>query len=402
MLFLKLAWLNIRNHWKQTLVILFAIAASEFTLVCISSMMEGIRTNFYTNLVRESGHLQMHAQGWSDALDQTSLELVIPDAQGLLAKLSEDPNIVHAEGSLQIGALVVAENKNIGMLAVGTQENSFFYKRAREGIFAGSFLPQEKGVAISESTAALLGVKLGDTLTLLTEDVGGSPWYIVEEITGLFTTDSLDFDENILLIGMKTAERLSGLEQCVSEIRIDISDPEQAEHIQDTLLRELGNDYEIRTWREIHGSMLIFMSVFDYMIIGIDILLIIVAGTVITNSVLMSVFARTRELGTLRAIGLRKRGLFKLILTEGTLEGFFGSLIGLCIALPLVLSYREQGMTFGNLTDAFGLGNSIVFVLTPYNVVRDFTAGMLIALVGSSYAGLVISRESIMQTLKQS
>ena len=401
MLFFKLAWLHMRKHWKQTLVILFAIAASEFTLVFISAMMEGIKTNFYTSLVRETGHLQIHANGWSDSLEPASLDLIIQDSQNLIEELAQYPEVKQIEGALHIGSLLIADSNNLTALVIGTQADTFFYRSAREGINSGAFLPNQKGIAVSASIAKLLAVEAGDTITLLTEDAWGSPWYISREITGIFKTDSLEFDNYYVFTDIHSAEELSGLENSVSEIRIDLVDAEAAEALAEKIRNNFGDTFEIQTWREIHGSMLIFISVFDYMIIGIDILLIIVAGTVITNAVLMSVFARTREFGTLRAIGLKKRGLMSLILTEGTLEGLTGSLLGLVIALPLIFSFKDQGLAFGNLTDAFGMGNSLYFILKPGNMIRDLIVGTLIAVFGSCYAGLVISRETIMQTLKQ-
>ena len=401
MLFLKIAWQTMRRHWKQTLVILFAIAASEFTLMFVSSMLEGIKANFYTGLVRQSGHVQIHSAGWEDSLDRTNLDLVIADASPLIRTIAAMPGVLHAEGSLLLGALAISGNKNISMQVVGVDPDTFFYEKARTGTQEGEFLPLSGGVAISESTSRLLGVALGEPITLLTEDVWGSPWYISRDITSIFITDSLEFDQNILLVDRGTAEELSGLQDSVSEIRIDLADPETAATSQESLSNGIAATDEILTWREINGSMLVFIEVFDYMLLGIDLLLIIVAGTVITNAVLMSVFARTQELGTLRAIGLKRRALLGLVLTEGMIEGIIGVLVGILLALPLILSFRGHGLSFGTFTDAFGLGNSINFVLTPFNIIRDVAAGICIAMFGTLYAGSIIARTSIMDTLKQ-
>lgn len=399
MLFLKIAWLNMRKHWKQTVIILFAIAASEFMLVFVSAMLEGIKANFYTSLVRETGHLQVHARGWKDRLNPISLEPYMENASALVDDFAAQPGVMHAEASLMVGALVLAGDKNLGVMVVGTAPDTFFYRQARDGIRRGDFLPEGSGIAISESIARLLDVGVGDDLTLLAEDAEGSPWYISRQVSGIFVTDSLEFDERVVMVGAQTAQDLAGLDDAASEIRVDLEDPENAERLAAELTAGRGSELEILTWRQINGSLLVFIDVFDYAAIGFDLLLVLVAGTVITNAVLMTVFSRTRELGTLRAIGLRKRGVLSMVLVEGVLEGVAGSILGILIALPVVLSFREHGLSFGDLTDAFGMGNRIFFIVGFWNLVRDVAAGTLIAVFGSLYAGLVISRLSIVKTL---
>jgi putative ABC transport system permease protein len=109
----------------------------------------------------------------------------------------------------------------------------------------------------------------------------------------------------------------------------------------------------------------------------------------------MNVFERTREFGTMRAIGLKRRAQLGLILAEGLAYGVVGTVAGLAAGIPLVLFFQEQGLYMGAAGEAFEMGRRIYFSLTATGLARSGVAGALTAVLGSLYAGMVLGRRSI-------
>ena len=402
MIFAKVAWQNMLKHRRRTALIIFSISLSVAVILFVAGMVEGFKTNFFKNMLQQSGHLQILPQGQKDALDPFDLKLLLDKPEELLYATQDRNEVKTAEKILTFGAMLLADEKNLTIAGCGTQADSLFFGKAREGIYAGNFLPSNPGIAISRNIAELLKVELADPVVVLVEDSSGSPWYVQYPVTGLFETDSRDFDEGYFFIEHSLAEDLLYVPGKTREIRVLLNDRETAASLAEKLTTEppFRGNCEIKDWREIHGSYLVLLTMFDVFIIFINIFTIVVAATVITNSILMNIFERARETGTLRAIGMRRGQVFGLIMTEGFLQGLIGSLLGLAAGIPLVLYFQAYGMNWGAITESFGFGKTFNFAFSIRYVFSSLAAGVLIACGGSLYAGLISIRMSIMDSLR--
>jgi len=187
----------------------------------------------------------------------------------------------------------------------------------------------------------------------------------------------------------------------VTQIRANLSDRALAEEVASAhqgTASEVGG--EIRTWREIHGSFTVLLEFFDVFMIFMNFLVVIVAATVITNAILMNVFEKAGEYGTMRAIGMKRKQHFLLVLAEGSVQGVLGSIAGLLLGVPLTLYFQFNGIYVGAASDAFGLGRTVYTLVRPDDVVISLIAGILTAVVGSLYAALVNARTSVVELIK--
>ncbi len=407
MIFLKVAFKNLLIRKKRTLVILAAIAVSVAVILFVQGMVEGVKQNFFTNMLEESGHIQILPQGTEDALNPYDLKLLIDKPDDLMQIVRNNPEIIRVEKVLTFGAMLIADDKNLTISGTGTSADTQFFAKAREHTLQGQFLANNKegqpGISISQRIADLLEVKLGDPVVVLTEDSTGSPWYVEYTVTSLFETKSREFDEGTFFIPHQEAENLLYVPGATRQIRLLLSDYTLAEQVGNNLKKAAGihpsGTTELKTWEQIHGSYLILIDLFDIFIVFMDIFTVIVAATVITNSILMNVFEHTREYGTLRAIGMKGHQLFGLILTEGFVQGSLGSIAGMMIGIPLVLYFQVNGLDWGEITESFGMGDALYFHLAPAHAAAGALAGVIIACAGSLYAAWVSTRQTIMQSL---
>jgi len=184
------------------------------------------------------------------------------------------------------------------------------------------------------------------------------------------------------------------------ELKFQLRDPDQAEAVAAELAASL-KDQGLRAepWQVTFAgflSILTFIDIISFLIRGF---FVIVAGSVITNTILMTVFERTREYGTLRAIGLKKRQLQAMILSEGALLGGLGALAGLALGIPGVLVLSVVGVNLGSATEAVGFSSKIYASLWPSDVVFNFLFGALIAVFASLYASRVSGRLTVTEAL---
>lgn len=398
MIFLRIAFLNLRKHIKRTILIMGAVALSVVVLLFVSGLFEGMRTSFFESMLSSSGHLQAEAEGRSDALDPYSLDYILHNPEPIMRALRGDPRVTQVDSLLLFGGLLIRERENVAMQGRGISPDTPYFEDVREHIVEGEFLREESQILVSRSTADLLSLEVGGPAVVLTEDSTGSPFYMEYTVVGLYDTDSQELDESTFFITRSAAQELLYVGEGVTQIRANLTDRALAEAVAEDhggVAAEAGG--EIRTWREIHGSFTVLLEFFDIFMIFMNLLVVIVAATVITNAILMNVFEKAGEYGTMRAIGMKRKQHFLLVLAEGSVQGALGSLAGVLLGVPLTLYFQFNGIYVGAASDAFGLGRTVYTLVRPDDVLLSLIAGVMVAVGGSLYAAVVNVRSSVVE-----
>ena len=399
-MFLRMVLLNLVKHRRRTVLIVFAIMVSVLVMEVMAGMFEGMRVNFFRNLTRESGHVQIHAQGYPERLNPFSLEYRIPRYDTVIAEVLTIPGVLDAEPVLNFGALLEHRGRDLTLSGVGLRETTRFYRDVRDGIVEGTFpAGLQDGVVLSTATARLLRLNHGDPVNVIVEDSTGSPYYRQFPVTGLFETPSPERDENTFFISHGAAQELVYLEGETIEIRIRLRRAEDAEAFRDRAA-DHGSNLVIRTWRELQGGLTALLEMMNFFVLIMNLFVIIVVAGVITNAILMNVFERMRVLGTMRAIGLKRRTAGAMILVEGIIQGVLGSILGLTVGIPIVLYFTVNGIDWGGISEAFGMGSAYYyFGYSPLNSLYSALGGILVATGGSLYAARAGMRLTIMEAL---
>jgi len=406
-MFASLALRNILKHAKRSLVVFVAVALAVLALSLVGGVVRGIQGTILGTIIPTAGHIVITDERAKDAVNPLDLKYLIPSAQDILDSL-HDPRITVGETVLTFGALLVqpvdpassAEAKNLGMMGQGISPDTRFLTNIRQGMQQGSFLPGGKGIAISARAAKLLGVHYGGTVMVLTTDRDNSPWYQELPITGVFNSGSEQVDLSTFIVSEDTAQQLTNAAGMARELRFLVKVQDQAPAVADNLKKQLeGKGLRVEPWEITFSSMLSILKFLDILFLIIRLFFVVVAASVITNSILMTVFERTREYGTLRAIGLKKRQLGAMILTEGMILGALGAAAGLLIGLPLVAWMAQAGLDMGNATEYIGFASRIYPQLSWADAGTNYVLGALIAVAASAYASRVSSRLTVNEAL---
>ena len=148
------------------------------------------------------------------------------------------------------------------------------------------------------------------------------------------------------------------------------------------------------------GSLLVLIKISDQFILLINIIVLIVAATVITNAILMNVFEKQREFGTLRAIGMRRRN--RPPWSSRRESSWALSPPSLARRLPYLSSwyFQRHELSIGEASHIFGGGDVLYFGASPLVTLQNVGFGVLIAVAGSLYAALAGTRSSVVDALK--
>lgn len=400
----KIAWGSVMRHGTRSALIVFAIALSVAAMLFLTAFLDGMRAGFFERMVSLSGHLVVQHRDADGALDPYSLDLLVSEWQQTLDWLRQQDEVVRAEPVLGFGAMVLAGPINTPMIGVGVRPDTGFYSDIRDSIVDGSFLGPdgEPGILISESTAGLLEVAQGTVVAILVEDSTGAPYYLEYPVRGVFSAGGGALGDSTFLIAHAEAQELLYLSGQTREIRVVLESEALAGSVADRLRANgaVPPHAAVLSWRDLNGSLAVLLDLFDVFMYAINLLVVIVAATVIANAILMNIFEKIGEYGTMRAIGLTRRGEFGLVIAEGVSYGIAGAAIGLAVGVPLVLLLERNGIDFGEFMEDFGLQRRLSPQFSVRRAAEASIFGALVAVGGSLYAGIIAMRMSVIESIR--
>ncbi|PIE17581.1 MAG: hypothetical protein CSA65_08525 [Proteobacteria bacterium] len=257
-------------------------------------------------------------------------------------------------------------------------------------------------VVIGRSLARTLRAKVGDTLFWVGSAINGGSAEVTVRVHGVLATGTEAYDRRAYL-HIRDLQRFIRLDEGrVHELALRLRDSAQAKRVAARLRRELDADVTcaselsdhrcsgalLQSWDEIRPDMraMIDISRASSMVMVIIVLFIAVLGVV--NTMLMAVFERTRELGVLKAIGMKAGRILRLIIVETVLLAFVAAVIGTALGLALDLVLMQVGIDLTGLTSTSMAGIAIDPVLRAAITAEGLLVPAAVLVVGSLFASL--------------
>jgi len=146
---------------------------------------------------------------------------------------------------------------------------------------------------------------------------------------------------------------------------------------------------EVSSWQELNPAMLTTYAMGEQVMSIFGVIVLMIAGIGILNLMLMAVFERTREIGLLGAIGMKRRQILGLFVLEGTLIGVLGALVGAVLGAIIVLALGQTGWDLGAANEAgqaTALMGSVLYpVLEPGPLLTRMVTVLMISALASLY-----------------
>lgn len=189
-------------------------------------------------------------------------------------------------------------------------------------------------------------------IDLMVSTIGGAPNAISMSVMAAKEQTVKTLDDKYIAMNISQAQKLIyGNERYASAIILQLKDPNDMEAVKDYLQKKFigsrsGQSLEIKTYREFYPEfdriIGMFITIFSFM----SVVVALVVLFTIVNTLTMSVMERITEIGTLRALGLRRSGVLSLFLSEGALIGIIGSTLGVLIAIAAAYLFNNAGFTW--------------------------------------------------------
>ncbi len=396
----KLAYRNLWRNKTRSLLSSLAVAGGMSLLLLMASVLEGELRGALQNTIRlQSGHLQIRPASYEEGKISLKWEDMIADPDQVAGQIKSLPQVTVATPRLMASGILTLSDESKGVQIIGVDPASEANQPFREGMIAGEFIQADdrEGILIGNILADKLKLNVGDQVNLLVTTSNGDVDEQLFTVRGIFTTRTPGFDESNVLIPISKAQAFTATENHASTIFVLLQENEQAELVAEALR---SNNFQILTWRDQNQFVVQFEDYAGVFLVFLYLIVLGITATVVTNTLVMAVFERTREIGILAAIGMKGRGIMAQFLAEAALLATGGVIGGLIIGGAAVAYFTVNGVYIGDMGITGVLFEERIYAhLTLENAITLAIVTYIITLVASLYPARLAARMEPVEAL---
>jgi putative ABC transport system permease protein len=349
--FLLLAFRNIFRNRRRTLMTLMMVGGG---VVCL--LLAGGYFGFMTHGLREStindglGHIQIFTADHFRRDEVRVLDTGIENWRQVAASVSTGGHVRGVAPRIEFYGMVSNGTKAAGFMGSGVdpaaEKSLGFVSRVVSGRDLDAKPTGEVEALIGVGLAKSMNVKVGDGLTLLAMTSDGALNGVDVEIVGLTNSGVAAMDARSLRVTLTAAQRLLQSDR-VTNLVVGLDSTDNTDKVAAELaprLRGLPQQMELRKWIDLATYYKQVNTMFNgiFLFMGVIVFFMVLMSSV--NTLLMSMFERTREIGTMLAMGTPRGWIVALFVLEATLLGVMGAVVGVVAGNLLGMLLNASGL----------------------------------------------------------
>lgn len=399
---IKIAFRNVFRNRRRSAITLLVIVMGAIGLI----LFGGYKARTFWAL-REStirgrlGHLQVFKLGYSTKQSQKPMEYALDEPDRIARAIERDPRVTMTAQQITVMGLISNGDKSETFIATAVEPKKD-NDTSSQRVTAGTGLPDNDPdtAVLGRGLAASMHAKPGDYLTLMTTTVSGSLNVTDVRITGIFMTGVKEYDDRMIKMPIAGAQQLMQTKK-VEKILVFLKDTDDTAAVHSslqTLFKNGGWKLEMKEWRQLASFyeqvVLLYNGIFGFL--GVIVFAIVVFS--VANTIVMSILERTREIGTLMAIGTTRGRVWRMFLLEGFMIGLLGGLLGLAggAALGWLIN---RGNVMLPPPPGYTVGYRLQIMTQSATLVAAFTMAVVTATISSVLPALKASRMKIVDAL---
>lgn len=397
----KMAFRDLGRNKRRSILSALAVSIATTLLIFMASVVRGEFRGALQNGIRlQTGHLQVRAVSYDENKVSLAWEDLIDNPAQVTDQLKALPEVLDATPRLIASGILSLGDNSRGVQVIGMDPTAQANEIFRQGVTAGSFLTSDdrEGILIGRPLAERFGLNVGDRVNLLINTSNGDVDEQLFTIRGIYTTNVFPYDENTVFMPLAKAQTFANAENHASIIFVLLKDQEQAEPVAAALAT---SNYQILTWRDLNELSVQFEQFAGAYMVILYLIILGITATVVTNTLVMAVYERTREIGILSAIGMKGRRIMMAFLTEAALLATGGVIGGLILGGLISAYVGRVGLIIPAAQGVTGilLGDKIYPYLTAQDVIGLTIVAYLVTLIASLYPATLAARMEPVEAL---
>ncbi|WP_332670184.1 ABC transporter permease [Aromatoleum sp.] len=398
--------LALRNIFRQrvrTAMTLGAIVFGVTGLILSGGFVQDIFVQLGEATIHsQTGHLQVFRKGFLERGTRQPQDFLIEDPHVVADRIQAIPAVKDVAARLNFSGLLNNGRRDLAIIGEGVQPD----KETRLGTFlsltAGRHLTDADafGMAVGQGVAHSLGLKPGDTVTLVLNTIEGALNTLDFEVVGVFQSFSKDFDARAVRIPLAAAQEL----MLTAGANVLVTTLHRTEDTRSALAQVRAaidpERLEAQGWQTLADFYEKTVDLYERQFGVLQLIILFMVLLSVTNTVNMTAFERLAEFGTVRALGNRKRDVFRLLIVENLLLGLIGATLGVVVGALLALAISAVGIPMPPPPNA-NMGYTAVIRLLPFTIVSAWLIGFLATAAAAVFPARRVSGTSIVDALRQ-
>jgi len=349
------------------------------------------------------GHIQVTRPDYFETGSADLFSYLLPDELRDQVDLEAVPEVEVVSERLVFNGLISHGDVTIGFTGEGVDPDKDAALSQRLVIAAGEGLSSEdpNGMFLGKGLADNLGVTTGDTVVLLATSSSRGMNGVEGTVRGMFYSGSKAFDDVALRLPIVTARQLLRVTGAHTWVML----LDQTEHTG-RVLQRLQTRYPLAAtrlqftpWYALADFYNKTVKLFSRQMHIVRLIIALIIILSISNTLVMSVLERTGEIGTLMAIGLKRRKILQLFVIEGLMLGIIGGLFGVAIGTVLAIVISAVGIPMPP-PPGMETGYTGEIMVTWQLVAGTLLLAVLTTLIGSLYPAWKASNMKVVDALR--
>ncbi len=411
---LAIAFRNLLRAKRRNALSGGTMVLGSAALILGNGLSDGIARQLTSNLVAvQTGHVQVVVRPEDFQPQNSPFDAYgsdhLPGGEALARRIENDGRalgVVKAVPYLHGRGTAIAGNRSSLAAIIGIEPEREPELRGAQPPMAGRFLPADDPDAayVAEPLARKLHLEVGDSVSFVVQTPQGAVNSLDAVVCGIFRKGAPWYDAT-LYVPLAAAQSLYDWPGGATNVKVMLDDPslkaahrarpEIARMVAAASPRGLAPGTEIRVESQEQAGRFSFsiIQADEASLVILSAFLFLAAAVGVVNAMLMSVHERTREIGTIRALGLRRRTVVALFLFEGLALGIVAALAGVALGGGIVLYYGARGIPMNTITLTWMAGGDQLYpVLRAAATMRAALAIAALSTLAAVYPALTASR----------
>jgi len=375
---------------------LLGISLGVATLIIVMSVMNGFRYELVGRILGLNGHLVIYSDG------QQGIE----QYDTLAGRIAGIPGILAVTPQIEGQVMATANSYASGAVVRGVRWEDLAARRPLWDVLDEASiegLKKGQAVLIGHELARTLGVKSGDSLSLLSPRGKTTPFGTIPErrsfqIAGVFDVGMHEYDKAFIFMPLDDAQSFFAMDNRVTALEIYARDVNSTDIIRQNIDQTTGKGLRVFDWRQRNKGFLNALNVERNVMFIILSLIILVAAFNIISSMIMLVRSKNNDIAVLRAMGATKGSIMRVFMMTGSSIGLIGTVVGTLLGLTFCWNIDTIKNALESLTGTELFAAEIYFLSTlpakvdPHEVINVIIMAIVLSFLSSVYPAWRASR----------
>lgn len=400
---LSLALRNVYRQRTRSIATLAAIAVGVAGLILAGGFVQDIFIQLGEAIIHsQTGHIQITLKGYAEGKSRSPDAFLIKNVQALQETIGRSsPRITQTTARLSFSGVLNNGKRDLGVVGEGIQPDAERNFGTHMRFSTGRALndSDEDSIIVGYGVANALGLRIGDRVTLVITLSSGALNTLDFELVGIFESFSKEFDARAVRVPLGAAQKLA--DTSASHLIVAMLDQTEATASTVTFLKQqvLNSGFEVTPWSALSDFYEKTVQLYDRQFGVLRLITLLMVLLSVVNSVNMTLFERTREFGTMKAIGDQSQTIFKLIVAESIWLGAIGSILGVMLGCILAVCVSSIGISMPPPPNS-NLGYTAQIRLDAVSVSTAGGIGFLACILASILPAKRASRLDITEALR--